>query len=252
MSVPPRVIPCLLVAGGGLYKTERFERPQYVGDPINAVRVFNDKEVDELILLDIEASPKQTGLDLELIEDVVSEAFMPICYGGGVTSIADFDAIFKTGVEKVAVNSAALANPNLISEAAARFGSQSVVVGIDATTHKKKWFTRDPSSGKRTDREVIAWARECERLGAGELVITSVDREGTRGGYDLDLVGAVASAATVPVLANGGAGSVEDFRAAFQVGAAGAVAGTMFVFNGPRKAVLISYPSVADRIALRG
>lgn len=250
MIAPARVIPCLQLASGGLYKTTRFNDPQYVGDPINAVRVFDGKEVDELVLLDIEATAKNRPVDFGTIEEIVSEAFMPVCYGGGIRSLDDLERVFAVGVEKVAMNTSALVEPDLISLAAERYGSQSVVVSIDVLRRGNDVFVRNAVDSRSRQLEPVAWAKRCQEQGAGELLLTSVDREGTREGYDLELVSAVASAVSIPIVANGGAGTLDHLRDVLAVGADGAVAGSMFVFQGPRRAVLISYLSPEERLAL--
>jgi cyclase len=226
-------------------KTVGFRDPSYVGDPRNAVKIFNDKEVDELILLDIGATPDGKAPQLELIREIVSEAFMPVAYGGGIRSVEQARAILALGVEKVVLSSAAIQRPDLVAEAAAEFGSQSVVVCIDATKGRggaySVWI-----NGGRTDTALdpVACAVMMEARGAGEILINSIDRDGTRAGYDLELIGAVSSQIHVPVIACGGAGTVDDLAAAVRRGgAAAAAAGSLFVYQGKHRAVLISYPS---------
>ncbi len=248
---PARVIPCLLLTEGGLYKTVEFDKPRYVGDPINAVRVFNDKESDELILLDIEASKTGRPFDTDTVAEIVSEAFMPVCFGGGVRSIADFERAFALGVEKVSINSAAVEDPQLISQAAARYGSQSVVVAIDVVRRRRKLDVRTHGGSRKTDLDPVGWARRAADLGAGEILVNSIDRDGTQTGYDLALLHDVASALGVPVIACGGAGSVSDLREGFAAGASAVAAGSLFVFQGPRRAVLISYLEPSERTDLR-
>ncbi len=243
--IAARVIPCLLLSGRGLVKTVRFRDPKYVGDPRNAVKIFNEKEVDELVILDILATPEGRRPQFELIREIVSEAFMPVAYGGGIRSVEDARAMLQLGVEKVIVNAAAVETPALVGAAAREFGSQSVVVCIDA---KKSLFGRHEvhTHGGRRNAKLApaAFAREMEDQGAGELVVHSIDRDGTMAGYDLELVRAVASAVRIPVIACGGAGRLDDLRAAVQEGGASAVAaGSLFVFHGKHRAVLISYPT---------
>lgn len=247
---PARVIPCLLLTEGGLYKTVEFERPRYVGDPMNAVRVFNDKESDELILLDIDASKRGRPFDTDVIAEIVSEAFMPVCFGGGVRSLGDFERAFAAGVEKVSINTAAVEQPSLVREAAAHYGSQSIVVAIDVKRHKRKLELRSHGGTSKVDLDPIEWAKQAEDLGAGEILVNSIDRDGTQVGYDLELISAVSHAVSVPVIACGGAGSVADLQAGLHSGAAAVAAGSLFVFHGPRRAVLINYPSEAERVAL--
>jgi imidazole glycerol-phosphate synthase subunit HisF len=237
-----RLIPVLLLRQGGLYKTTRFEKPQYVGDPVNAVRIFNDKEADELIILDIGATPGGRGPDLGLITEIAGEAFMPVCYGGGVTDLRDFDNLFSAGVEKVAVNTVTYDNPSLIRDAARKFGSQSVVGSIDVHRHRRRSDTC-AAGGRRCTRKLPRdHAVLLAEAGVGEILLTSVDREGTGEGYDLDTLSLVSEAVNVPVVANGGAGSLDHVAAALSAGASGAAAGSMFVFEGRHRAVLISYP----------
>lgn len=249
----PRVIPALLLSGRGLVKTTRFKDPKYLGDPRNTVRIFNEKEVDELALLDIRATVDGNPPQFELIEEIVAEAFMPIAYGGGIRSIEDFSKMFERGVEKVIVNTAAVENPELVRQAADRFGSQSVVVSLDA---KKKLLgghqlvTR--CGTKATGKGVAAVARDMQAAGAGELIINSIDRDGTMEGYDLDLVREVTGAVSIPVVACGGAGSVADLEMVVkQANASAAAAGSMFVFHGRHRAVLISFPSANELRGLR-
>lgn len=242
----PRVIPCLLLRGTGLVKTVRFADPKYVGDIVNAVKIFNDKEVDEIIILDIEAHARRR-INWELVTSTASEAFMPMCYGGGVTSVDDIRRLLKAGIEKVSINTAAHENPRLIEEAARTFGSQSIVAGIDV---KKGFLGRTQvvtHGGKRKQApDPVAWAKAVERAGAGEILLTSVDRDGTQSGYDLELVRQVTSAVRIPVIACGGAGKVQHFAEAIQSGASAVAAGSLFVFHGPHRAVLITYPPRAE------
>jgi len=247
---PVRVIPTLLLHRGGLYKTVEFSKPQYVGDPVNAVRVFNDKEADELLVLDIDASRERRTPQLRLLEELASEAFMPVTYGGGVRTIADFDAVFATGVEKVAVNSSVLADPTLLAAAADRFGKQSVAAVIDVKKERGGWQLLADGGRTRLKADPVETARRYERAGAGELVVQSVDRDGHGVGYDLALISAVTAEVGIPVIALGGAADVEHLRAGLTAGAAGVAAGSMFVFRGKRRAVLLSYLSEAERASL--
>lgn len=239
-----RVIPCLLLQNGGLVKTVKFKNPTYIGDPINAVKIFNDKEVDELILLDITATSEGQGPNYKLIQNIVSEAFMPIGYGGGVGRIEDVQRLLSLGIEKVGINSSAAENPAFVSQAAELAGSQSVVVSMDV---KKGFLGRyevwTRGGRKKTSFEPVGFAKLMQQHGAGELLLTSIDRDGTMAGYDLELIRKVASAVTIPVIACGGAGKMSDFSSAINDAGASAVsAGSLFVFHGPHRAVLISYP----------
>jgi cyclase len=239
-----RIIPCLLIHQGGLYKTVRFRQPTYVGDPINAVKIFCEKEADELMLVDIDATVDNRPPDFDFVEDIASQAFMPTGYGGGVKSVADMEKLFSKGVEKVSISAAALAQPSLITECARAFGSQSVVVTIDV---KKSLFGRTQivsHNGRKVWKpELLAWVREVADRGAGEIVLNDVDRDGTQQGYDHDLIRRVVQAVDVPVIALGGARDVTDLKKVIEsTGASAAAAGSLFVFCGPRRAVLINYP----------
>jgi cyclase len=237
-----RVIPCLLLRGAGLVKTTGFKSPRYVGDPINAIRIFNDKEVDELVLLDITATPEGREPAYTTIADVASECFMPLAYGGGITSVEQARRILKLGVEKVILNTAAWRQPQLVTDASREFGAQAVVASIDV---RRKLFGRYEvfvESGKAgTGVDPVDYARRMEELGVGEILLNAIDRDGTMRGYDLELLAKVSAAVGVPVIASGGAGSLADFGAAVRSGGADAVAaGAMFVFHGPHRAVLIT------------
>jgi len=243
-----RVMPCLLSKNGRLVKTVKFKNPAYVGDPVNAIKIYNEKEVDELILVDITATIEERKPSLELISEIADECFMPLTYGGGIRDVDDMKRIFGLGIEKIAVNSYAAENPSFITKAAALFGSQSVVVSIDA---KKNWLGRYTvfTHGGRKDikRDPVAYAREMEQMGAGEILLNAIDRDGTMEGYDLDLIKMVAGAIGIPVIACGGAGSVDDFGKAVKTGGASAVAaGSMVVYQGKNRGVLINFPTRED------
>jgi len=238
-----RVMPCLLLDGSRLVKTVKFKDPNYVGDPVNAVMIYNEKEVDELIFLDINASKVQREPPYEIITKIATECFMPFTYGGGIKSIEQMKRIFSLGVEKVAVNSHAVADPTLIARGAELFGNQSIVVSIDV---KKTWagaykvFTHGGT--KITSLDPVEWAKKAESLGAGEILLTSIDRDGTWEGYDTDLIHLVSSAVSVPIIACGGAGRVDDFGKAVAAGASAVAAGSMVVYHGPARGVLINFP----------
>jgi cyclase len=242
-----RVIPVLLLAEDGLVKTVRFQAPTYVGDPINAVRIFNEKEVDEIVVLDIRATPEGRGPDFERIRELAGECFMPLCYGGGVRTLQDIERLIAVGVEKVAVNSRAVEEPGFVKEAADRFGSSTLVASIDV---KAGFFGRATvwsGGGKgNSKRDPVEFAKEMEAMGAGEILLNSIDRDGTFSGYDLDLVRRVSDAVSVPVVACGGAGNLADLHRVTGAHASAAAAGSLFVFQGPHRAVLISYPSPAE------
>lgn len=239
-----RIIPVLLYTGNGLYKTEKFNKPQYIGDPLNTVRIFNEKEVDELIILDIEASKKQREPDYALIKHLASECFMPVCYGGGITNIKQIQTIFSLGIEKIAINIAALKDLSLVREATQYFGSQSIVVAVDI---KKNLFGQysifNHFRKKNESKNLLLYLQEIQNAGAGELLLNNVDLDGTQRGYDYELIRFVASKLSIPIIVLGGAGSVDDFLKAKQSGASACAAGSMFVFHGKHKAVLITYPN---------
>lgn len=240
-----RVIPCLLLHKGGLYKTEKFKKPTYIGDPINAIKIFNEKEVDELMFLDIDASVENKEPNYKMIEDIASECFMPLCYGGGVKTIDQMKKIYALGVEKVSISSVTISNPNLIKEAASIFGNQSVVVTIDIKKDfwgNKKVFVNNGK--KNTKKNPIDFIQEVERLGAGEIVINSIDNDGLMKGYDCELLTEIKLNSNVPIIALGGAGDLNHIKEVFKTTNVDAVAcGSMFVYQGPLKGVLISYPS---------
>ena len=249
----PRISPCLLVKDKGLVKTVNFKHPKYVGDPINAVRIFNEKEVDELIVLDIDATLEKRGPDYNMIEHLAAECRMPLCYGGGVTTSDQVQRIVQLGVEKVAISSAAIENPNLVTEAAECVGNQSVVVVLDVKKGLigSKYEVRTHNGHKNTGKSPVALAQQLEKLGAGEIVINSIDHDGLMKGYDLDLVENIRESISVPLTVLGGAGSLNDIgKLINQYGAIGAAAGSLFVFKGVYKAVLINYPNRAEKNAL--
>jgi cyclase len=239
-----RIIPTLLLDDGGLVKTVKFKNPSYVGDPINAVRIFNDKGADELVLLDISARANG-GPNFRMIKEIVTEAFIPLGYGGGVTNLEQVRELFRLGVEKVVLNSAVATSLALVTSAAAEFGSQSIVVSVDVKKNLFGSYRRVVNSGALdTGEHPVAFARRAQEAGAGELFLNSVDRDGTMSGYDVDLINRVAREVTVPVVACGGAAGVGDLKAAIDAGASSAAAGSMFVFYGRHKAVLITYPDL--------
>lgn len=242
-----RFMPCLLLAKGSLVKTVKFKDPAYIGDPINAVRIYNQLEVDELVILDIAATREDRDPPFEMIRQVASECFMPLAYGGGIRTVDHASALFRLGVEKVIVNSHAIRDPEFVPALASRFGSQSVVVSIDArrARHGHEVFTH--SGVKPTGQTPAAVARRAADAGAGEILLTSIDNDGTMLGYDIELIRSVASAVQVPVIASGGAGSVDHLGAAIKQGGAAAVAaGSMVVYFGRNRAVLINVPEKAE------
>lgn len=238
-----RVMPCLLLQNRRLVKTIKFKNPNYVGDPINTIRIFNEKEVDELILLDITATTDNKKPNYSLISEVASECFMPLTYGGGIRSIEDVKMIFSLGVEKVAINSYVVENPAFIRELADIFGSQSIIMSIDAkTTWLGKYAVYTHGGKNSTKYDPVKWARYMEEIGAGEILLNSIDRDGTYEGYDIDLIKRVSSAVSIPVIACGGAGRVEDFAEAIKAGASAVAAGSMVVYHGKNRGVLINFP----------
>jgi cyclase len=236
-----RVIPVLLIQDDVLVKTARFKAPVYIGDPINAIKIFNEKEVDELIVLDISATRKKK-INFDLLSRINKEAFMPLAYGGGITTAEDAQRIFSLGYEKVVLNNMALKQPDLITKISGISGNQSVVVCIDIKRNLMgKYYLYDYVQKKLTNRLAVDWAKECAQKGAGEVVVHDVEKEGTFTGYNLKMVTAISTAVDIPVIALGGAAGVEDLKAGIQAGASAVAAGSMFVFHGPLKAVLITY-----------
>lgn len=243
-----RVMPCLLLRDGALVKTVRFRDPSYVGDPVNAIRIYNEKEVDELIFLDIAATKQGRRPPIEVLKRIAGESFMPAAYGGGLQGLEDIGAVLKLGFEKVSVNTYAAQNPSFISEASREFGSQSIIVSIDARrTSSGRYEVWTHGGTKKTSLDPAAFAAQMQAAGAGEILLTSIDRDGTQQGYDVDLIRQVVAGTSVPVIACGGAGKIEDFRAAVKEGGAAACAiGSMAVYYGRNRAVLISFPRRAE------
>lgn len=230
-----------------MVKTLRFREPRYIGDPLNAVRIFNEKEVDELILLDIDATRTGRGPDYRLIEQLASECFMPLCYGGGIKTLEQARRVFSLGVEKVCIHTALLENLHLVGEIANQHGRQSVVAAVDVKKGLLGGYHTHCSSIGRTARK--PWTTlmsDAVAAGAGEVMITAIDRDGTQAGMDLALIRVAAKRCPVPLIANGGAAGLVDLRAAMQAGATAVAAGALFVFHGPHRAVLITYPSHAE------
>ena len=249
----PRIIPCLLIHDKGLVKTVRFSDPKYVGDPINAVRIFNEKEVDELIVLDIDATRENREPDYKMISHLAEECHMPLCYGGGVTTSDQFKKIIGLGVEKIAISAAAINNPKLISQAANEIGNQSVIVVLDVKKRMLpgKYEVKINNGTLSTGKCPFEFAREVEQLGAGEIVINSIDHDGMMDGYDHLLVEKIRKSVKIPITILGGAGTLGDIGQLFQNhGTLGAAAGSLFVFKGIYKAVLINYPNRNDKDAL--
>ena len=241
MSIRHRIIPVLLLKDGGLYKTTRFAKPTYVGDPINAAKLFNDKEVDELIVIDIDATRAGRSPDFGMAEWLAQECFMPLCWGGGIRTADDAARLFTLGIEKIALQTAAYENMGLVSTLAGRHGTQAVVVAVDV---EKNWLGRyrlrtARGSDKRDWKALVTQAAEA---GAGEILLTAVHQEGTREGMDIGLIEEASTLVDVPLIAHGGAASLDHTRAAIDAGASAVAAGAWFVWQGPHRAVLISYP----------
>ena len=240
-----RVIPCLLLKENGLVKTINFKNPTYVGDPINAIKIFNEKEVDELVFLDISASKEKRGPNFKMISEITTECFMPLGYGGGITKLEEIEKLFQLGIEKVILNSSAFLNEKLLKQAIEVFGSQSIVVSIDV---KKHWLTRKLtvytlSGSKNTHYSPIEYAKKMEKIGVGEIIINSIYNDGKMNGYDLKLIQEIASHVKIPVVALGGAGSIEDLGKAKEHGASAVAAGSLFIYQKKHRAVLITYPT---------
>jgi len=239
-----RIIPVLLLSKGGLYKTVRFLKEQYIGDPINAVKIFNEKEADELVLLDYTASKEKRGIDHKKIAEIAGEAFMPMAYGGAIQNFDDAKKVFDGGFEKVVLNSVLFSNPGLIEQIASVYGAQAVVGSIDV---KKNLFGKykvySHSGTNNTGHDPVEWARILEQKGVGEIMINSIEHDGTWVGYDEVLIEKISHAVHIPVIACGGAGSTDDFKKAVNAGASAVAAGSMFVYQKKGMGVLISFPS---------
>ena len=249
----PRIIPCLLVKDKGLVKTINFKNPKYVGDPINAVRIFNEKEVDELIVLDIDATTEKRSPDYKMIENLAAECRMPLCYGGGIKTVDHAETIIGLGVEKVAISSAAIENFELITLITERLGSQSVVVVLDVKKSLvgDKYYVKTHNGQKKTGKSPSELALQMEKLGAGEIVINSIDNDGMMKGYDLALVEKIRESISVQLTILGGAGSLQDIAQLINIfGIIGAAAGSLFVFKGMYRAVLINYPNRVEKDSL--
>lgn len=248
----PRVIPLLLLKNKGLVKSVKFKDYKYIGDPMNAVKIFNDKRADELVFLDVTASLENRLIPLDFVENVGDEANMPFAVGGGIRSIEDIRKVLKAGAEKVIINSFASIKPEFIREASEVFGSSTIVVSIDV---KKKFIGKEQtyifSGHKATGIDPLSFAKLMEEMGAGEIIINSIDKDGTMEGYDISLISRVSEAVTIPVVACGGAGNYQHFKdAILQSHASAVAAGSLFVYHGTRRAVLINYPTQVELIDL--
>ncbi|MFD2568097.1 AglZ/HisF2 family acetamidino modification protein [Pseudotenacibaculum haliotis] len=241
----PRVIPALLLKNKGLVKTVKFKKSRYIGDPINAVKIFNDLRADELVFLDITASSESRKVSLDFVKNVGAEANMPFSVGGGIKSVSDIKEIINAGAEKVVLNTHAYLNPSFVKDAVNEFGSSTIVVSIDV---KKKFLKGQQvyiyGGTKSIGEDPVEYAKKIEDLGAGEIILNSIDNDGMMSGYDIDLVKKVSNSLSIPVVALGGAGSLQDIEKVIEVGyASAASAGSLFVYHGPRNAVLINYPT---------
>ena len=239
-----RIIPTLLLNDKQLVKTIKFSNHEYVGDPLNAIKIFNEKFVDELIILDISKKNKDYLIDYDFLKDLFSECFVPVTYGGGISSLKDADTIFKLGVEKICINSAVLKDENIIKEFSRNFGSQSVVVSVDIYRNifNKINIYNHKKNKKEDNLNLDKYLKQIENLGAGEILINSVNKDGTMSGMDLDLINSTNNIVNLPIIYSGGIGSIDDIKNALKYNISGVSAGSFFVYYGPYKAVLISYP----------
>jgi cyclase len=243
-----RIIPCLLLRNNGLVKTRKFKESTYIGDPVNTVKIFNEKEVDEIFFLDIDATRLKKEPPYELIQNIASECFMPFAYGGGIHSLQQIERIIKSGAEKIIINTQAFLGKNFLKEAVHQFGSSTIAVSVDV----KKEFLKGnivyiKGGTQSTGINPVDYVREIENAGAGEILINSIDRDGVMEGYDIELIKSISNSVKIPIIACGGAGSLSDFGSAVkQGGASAAAAGSFFVFHGKRRAVLITYPSYSE------
>lgn len=246
--IRPRIIPALLLQGHGLVKTVKFKDPTYLGDPINIVRIFNDKEVDELVFLDITATNENRPPAFDKLANITSECFMPLGYGGGIRTMDDIRTLLSIGIEKIILNTISIEDPSLVRSAADHAGSSSVVISMDVKKNfLGKYEVQIRGGRKSTGLDPVRHAIEMEKLGAGEIFVNSIDRDGTMKGYDIELIHRVSDAVSIPVIACGGAGKLQDLEDAIKIGrASAAAAGSFFVFQGPLRGVLISYPSQND------
>lgn len=242
-----RIIPCLLLRDQGLVKTVKFNKYRYLGDPINAVKIYNDKEVDELIFLDIDATKEKRKPDYNFLKKIAEQCFMPLCYGGGVKTVDEAKRIFELGFEKISLNTTAYNNPDIIKNLVEMFGAQSIVGSMDIRTdwkgHKLVYLY---SPKKYIGINPIEYALYLENLGVGEIFLNSIDNDGMMGGYDYQMIKQISNSVSVPIIACGGAGKIEDCKKAIETGASAAAAGSLFVYWGRNKAVLINYPDADE------
>ena len=246
--IQARVIPCLLLRNRGLVKTVKFKNPTYIGDPLNAVRIFNEKEVDELIFLDTMATLEGRKPDYELVSDIAKECFMPFSYGGGIRNLETIHKLLRVGVEKVVLNAIASEEPAVVRDAAKRFGSSTIVGAFDL---KKKFlggYLRCVRGGRSCVKvSPVEYARELETLGVGEIFVNSIDRDGMMSGYDVEILQQISEIVTIPVIACGGAGALGDISDLIRgTKVSAAAAGSLFVYQGGLRGILINYPPRAE------
>ena len=246
MNLSPRIIPVLLLHRQGVYKTNQFANPSYIGDPLNIVKIFNDKEVDELIILDIDASAKGKDPDYKSLYEITGEAFMPIAYGGGIHRLDQVEELFKTGMEKVILNSVLLNNLKIVEKLVATYGSQSVVANIDYKTSFFRSRVYFYGGSQKSHFHPVEWAMKLVECGVGEIMLNAISREGTGLGYDLEMLKSITQSVNVPVIISGGAGVIKDFKLAYNNGASRMAAGSFFVYKQPHRAVLINYPDRSE------
>ena len=241
-----RIIPCLLFDGTGLVKTVKFGQANYIGDPINAVKIFNEKYVDEIIFFDINASIEKRAPDLKRIRDIAEECFMPFCYGGGISHVDHAHQLFSVGVEKVCINTQAHISPQIITDIATRYGTQSIVAAMDITkTWTGKYCVKKQRGKKKTQLDFIDYAKLLEKQGAGELFVNAIHRDGTMTGYDIELIQQITSNINIPVIASGGAGKLEHItELTSKTKVSGIAVGSLFVYQNNKKGILINYPSI--------
>ena len=239
-----RVIPCLLLQDDSLVKTVNFKKPGYIGDPVNTARIFNELEVDELTFLDITATNLDKKPNFKILEELANECFMPLAYGGGINTFEDAKKIFKIGIEKIIINSAAFSNPDFITKLANHFGNQAIVASIDVKRNMfGKYQVYSNSGTKKQKIDPVIWAKKLEQLGAGEILLTAIHQEGTWKGFDISIIEKISNAVNIPVIANGGASSIEDIRKAVKQGYASAVSlGSMVVYQNKGMGVLVNFP----------
>jgi cyclase len=239
-----RIIPCLLLKDDSLVKTVNFKKPAYIGDPVNTARIFNELEVDELVLLDISATNNNRKPDFKILAELANECFMPLAYGGGINNFEDAKKIFKIGIEKVIINTVVFEKPEFVTQLAEHFGNQAVVVSIDVKKNVLgKYQVYSNSGSKKQKVDLVEWAIEVEKLGAGEILLTGIHKEGKWEGFDLELIKKIANAVNIPVIANGGASNISDIEQAVKYAEASAVAlGSMVVYQNKGMGVLVSFP----------